>query len=188
MSSLRRKLGRKATEDDLFSSLMYPKVFDDFQDFRNKYGDVSVLPTTAYFHGLEPGEEISVDIEEGKTLFVKLLHVGDPDEKGIRSLTFELNGKARTTMVQDRSVKGRPRRGKKPTLPIRCRPVRRFPPWSAALPPVWASPFSKGEKVAVLEAMKMQTTLYASADGTVDDILVQVGDSVESKDLIARLR
>ena len=66
MSSLRRKLGRKATEDDLFSSLMYPKVFDDFQDFRNKYGGVSVLPTTAYFHGLEPGEEISVDIEEGK--------------------------------------------------------------------------------------------------------------------------
>ena len=67
---------------------------------------VSVLPTTAYFHGLEPGEEISIRIEEGKTLFIKLLHVGDPDEKGIRSLTFELNGKARTTMVQDKSVKG----------------------------------------------------------------------------------
>ena len=61
--------------------LMYPKVFEEFKDFRKKYGDVSVLPTTAYFHGLNPGEEISIDIEEGKTLFIKLLHVGEPDEK-----------------------------------------------------------------------------------------------------------
>ena len=52
---------------------MYPKVFEEFKDFRKKYGDVSVLPTTAYFHGLNPGEEISIDIEEGKTLFIKLL-------------------------------------------------------------------------------------------------------------------
>ena len=65
-----------------------------------------MLPTLAYFHGLEAGEEISITIEEGKTLFIKLLHVGEPDEKGIRSLTFELNGKARTTLVQDKSVKG----------------------------------------------------------------------------------
>jgi len=186
--SLQRKLGRKVTKDDLFSSLMYPKVFDDFQDFKSKYGDVSVLPTTAYFHGLEPGEEISIDIEEGKTLFIKLLHVGEPDEKGIRSLTFELNGKARTTLVQDQSVKGdaKVREKADPANPLHVgAPI---PAMVSSIATSVGKPISKGEKVAVLEAMKMQTTLYASADGTVDEILVGVGDSVESKDLIARLR
>ena len=105
-SALQKKIGRKATEDDLFSHLMYPQVFQDYLASRAKYGDVSVLPTTSYFHGLSIGEEISIEIEEGKTLFIKLLNVGEADEKGVRSLTFELNGKARTTLVEDKSVKG----------------------------------------------------------------------------------
>ena len=186
--SLQRKLGRKVTSDDLFSSLMYPKVFEDFQDFKTKYGDVSVLPTIAYLHGLQPGEDISIDIEEGKTLFIKLLHVGDPDEKGIRSLTFELNGKTRTTLVQDQSVKGdaKVREKADPANPMDVgAPI---PAMVSSIATSVGKCISKGEKIAVLEAMKMQTTLYASADGTVDEIFVKVGDSVESKDLIARLR
>ena len=187
-SSLQKKLGRKVSKDDLFSSVMYPKVFEDFQAFRSSYGDISVLPTTAYFHGLEPGEEIAIKIEEGKTLFIKLLHVGDPDEKGERSLTFELNGKARSTLVQDKSVnaeakvreKGDPANPKHIAAPI--------PAMISSISTSVGKSISKGEKVAVLEAMKMQTTLYASSDGIVDELLVKVGDSVESKDLIARLR
>ncbi len=186
--SLVKQFGKHCTDDDLFCSVMYPQVFKDFQDFKKKYGDVSVLPTLAYFHGLEPGEEISITIEEGKTLFIKLLHVGEPDEKGIRSLTFELNGKARTTLVQDKSVKG-DAKAKEKADPSNDKHV------GAPIPAIISSiatsvgkSVSKGDKIAVLEAMKMQTTIYASTDGTVDEILVQVGDSVESKDLIARLR
>ena len=74
-SKLQKKIGRKATEDDLFSHLMYPQVFQDYLASRAKYGDVSVLPTTSYFHGLSIGEEISIEIEEGKTLFIKLLNI-----------------------------------------------------------------------------------------------------------------
>jgi len=186
--SLIKQFGKHCTDDDLFCSVMYPQVFKEFQDFKKKYGDVSVLPTLAYFHGLEPGEEISITIEEGKTLFIKLLHVGEPDEKGIRSLTFELNGKARTTLVQDKSVKG-DAKAKEKADPANDKHV------GAPIPAIISSiatsvgkSVSKGDKIAVLEAMKMQTTIYASTDGTVDEILVQVGDSVESKDLIARLR
>ena len=186
--SLVKQFGKHCTDDDLFCSVMYPQVFKDFQDFKKKYGDVSVLPTLAYFHGLEPGEEISITIEEGKTLFIKLLHVGEPDEKGIRSLTFELNGKARTTLVQDKSIKG-DAKAKEKADPSNDKHV------GAPIPAIISSiatsvgkSVSKGDKIAVLEAMKMQTTIYASTDGTVDEILVQVGDSVESKDLIARLR
>lgn len=186
--SLIKQFGKQCTDDDLFCSVMYPQVFKEFQDFKKKYGDVSVLPTLAYFHGLETGEEISITIEEGKTLFIKLLHVGEPDEKGIRSLTFELNGKARTTLVQDKSVKGDAKAREK-SDPANLKHV------GAPIPAIISSIATsvgksvvKGDKIAVLEAMKMQTTIYASTDGTVDEILVQVGDSVESKDLIARLR
>jgi len=187
-ASLQKKIGRKATEDDLFSHLMYPKVFQDYLAFRTKNGDVSVLPTTAYFHGLDVGEEISIEIEEGKTLFIKLLNVGEPDEKGIRSLTFELNGKARTSLVEDKSVKGDAKAREKadPANPLHI--AAPIPAMISSIATSVGKPIKKGEKVAVLEAMKMQTTLYASADGTVDEILAQVGESVESKDLIIRLR
>ena len=187
-AGLRKKYGAKTSKDELFSSLMYPKVFDDFKNFRTKYGDVSVLPTTAYFHGLETGEEISIEIEEGKTLFIKLLHVGDPDEKGIRSLTFELNGKARTTMVKDKSVKGESKAREKADLGNPLHVAAPIPAMVSGIATSVGKTVAKGEKLAVLEAMKMQTTLYASEKGMVEEILVQVGDSVESKDLVIRLR
>ena len=185
---IKKKYGNKTTNDDLFSSLMYPKVYDDFRDFRNKYGDVSVLPTTAYFHGLKPGEEISIDIEEGKTLFIKLLHVGDPDEKGVRPLTFELNGKARTTLVKDQSIKGDAKAREKADPSNDMHIAAPIPAMISSIATSVGKNVAKGDKVAVLEAMKMQTTLYASSKGVVDEILVGVGDSVESKDLVVRLR
>jgi pyruvate carboxylase len=185
---IKKKYGNKTTDDDLFSSLMYPKVYDDFRDFRNKYGDVSVLPTTAYFHGLKPGEEISIDIEEGKTLFIKLLHVGEPDEKGVRPLTFELNGKARTTLVKDQSIKGDAKAREKADPANDMHIAAPIPAMISSIATSVGKNVAKGDKVAVLEAMKMQTTLYASSKGVVDEILVGVGDSVESKDLVVRLR
>ena len=185
---IKKKYGNKTTDDDLFSFLMYPKVYDDFRDFRNKYGDVSVLPTTAYFHGLKPGEEISIDIEEGKTLFIKLLHVGDPDDKGVRPLTFELNGKARTTLVKDQSIKGDAKAREKADPSNNMHIAAPIPAMISSIATSVGKNVAKGDKVAVLEAMKMQTTLYASSKGVVDEILVGVGDSVESKDLVIRLR
>ena len=187
-NALVKKFGKHCTEDDLFCSVMYPQVYSEFQNFKKKYGDVSVLPTLAYFHGLEPGEEISITIEEGKTLFIKLLHVGEPDEKGIRSITFELNGKARTTLVQDKSIKGDAKAREKADPANDKHVGAPIPAIISSIATSVGKTVAKGDKIAVLEAMKMQTTIYASADGTIDQVLVQVGDSVESKDLIARLR
>ena len=187
-SALRRKLGHPPSEDELFAHLMYPKVHEDFVGFRKKYGDVGVLPTTAFFHGLEPGEEISIEIEEGKTLFIKLLHVGEPNEKGVRALTFELNGKARETHVLDTSVKGDAKAREKadPSNPLHV--AAPIPAMVSSIATGVGKAVKKGDKIAVLEAMKMQTTLYAGADGVVDAILVEVGDSIEAKDLVAKLR
>lgn len=185
---LKNKMGSKYTEDDLFASLMYPKVHEEFLDFQKKYGDVSVLPTTAYFHGLKSGEEISITIEEGKTLFIKLLHVGEPDEKGVRSLTFELNGKARSALVRDKSAKGDAKAREKADASNPKHVGAPIPAMISSIATSVGKTVKKGDKIAVLEAMKMQTTLYASTDGAIEEILVEVGDSVESKDLVARLR
>ena len=101
------KIKREATDDDLYRHLMYPEVFAEFVRFTRDYSDVAVLPTPAFFYGLKPGEEISVDIEEGKTLFIKLIHVGEVDKDGRRTVTFELNGMTREAAITDRSVQAK---------------------------------------------------------------------------------
>ena len=82
-----------------------------FSDFKKKYGDVSVLPTLAYFHGLEPGEEISITIEEGKTLFIKLLHVGEPDEKVFVPLLLSLMERPELRSFRIKALKVMRRKG-----------------------------------------------------------------------------
>jgi pyruvate carboxylase len=182
------RLKRAATEDDLYSHLMYPEVFAEFAKFTRDYSDVAVLPTPAFFYGLKPGEEISVDIEEGKTLFIKMLHLGAVDKDGRRTVSFELNGMARETTITDRAVqakvKARPKAD--PADPMQVGAP--MPGLITALSVSVGTKVSKGDKLLTLEAMKMQSTLYATCDGTVEEIFAQVGETVASKDLLAKLR
>ena len=185
---LETKLKRDVTDDDLYSHLMYPEVFAEFAKFTREYGDVSVLPTPAFFYGLKPGEEISVDIESGKTLFIKLINVGAPDKDGRRMVTFELNGMGREATIQDRSVqtKSKTRPKADPAEPLQVgAPI---PGIVTAIAVSVGTRVEKGDKLLMMEAMKMQTTIYAAADGMVTEIPVQVGESVESKDLLMKLR
>jgi len=182
------KMKREASDDDLYSHLMYPQVFADFQKFCRDYDDVSVLPSSAYFYGLQPGEEISVDIEEGKTLFIKLISVGPPDDDGSRLVTFELNGTARDAHIRDKTVQAKTKARTKadPSDPQQIgAPI---PGVVTELAVSVGHKVAKGDKILTLEAMKMQSTIYANADGVVKEILVHVGDSVESKDLLVALR
>jgi pyruvate carboxylase len=182
------KIKREATDDDLYGHLMYPEVFAEFVRFMRDYSDVAVLPTPAFFYGLKPGEEISVDIEEGKTLFIKLIHVGDVDKDGRRTVTFELNGMTREASIADRSVqikaKARPKADPADPLQVGA-PI---PGLITSLAVSVGTKVRKGDKLLTLEAMKMQSTIYASGDGRVDGIFAQVGDTVESKDLLMKLR
>jgi pyruvate carboxylase len=182
------KTGRSACEDDLYSHLMYPQVFADFAKFQREYSDASVLPTPAFFYGLRPGEEISVSIEEGKVLFIRLISVHPPDKDGRCVIHYELNGMPRETVIVDKTIapksKSRPKADTADTLQVGA-PI---PGMVTALNVTVGSKVSPGEKVATLEAMKMQTTLYAHAEGVVDQILAEVGDAVESGDLLLKLR
>jgi len=95
-------LERPASENDIASYNMYPKVFTEFAGAQDLYGPTSVLPTLVYFYGLEVGTEIFVEIEKGKTLVIRCLAVGDPNEKGMVRGFFELNGQPRSIAVPDR--------------------------------------------------------------------------------------
>src|SRR3979411_2153137 len=82
---------------------MYPRVWMDYASDRLQYGDVSILPTPVFFYGMEPGQEISVDIERGKTLIVRYVATSEAHEDGTRTVFFELNGQPRPIRVADRS-------------------------------------------------------------------------------------
>ena len=153
------------------------------------YSDTSVLPTPVFFYGQEPGEEIAVDIEPGKTLIIKFLTVGEPHADGTRTVFFELNGQPRD-VTRRRSVAARPRRSPRakadPTDPQagrrpHARPGRHRRRASRAT----RSP--KGQKLLTLEAMKMETTVHAEVDGHVAEVLVKPGSQVETGDLLLRL-
>lgn len=187
-SELTVKLGRKATDDDLYSHLMYPQVQTDFARISKDFGDVSVLPTPAFFYGLLPGEEISVNIEEGKTLFIKLINVGEVDTDGKRVVTFELNGVTRQTSVADKSVQATTKSREKadPSNPHQIgAPI---PGMVTSIACSVGTKVAKGDKLLTLEAMKMYTTINSPTDGVVEEVLAAVGDTVESKDLLVRLR
>ncbi len=182
------KTKREATDDDLFSHLMYPSVFADFAKFQREFGDVSALPTPAFFYGLKPGEEISVSIEEGKVLFIKLINVGTPDKEGRRVIGYELNGMPREALVQDKSISPKSKSRSKADEKDPNQLGAPIPGMVTALTVSVGSKVAKGDKVVTLEAMKMQTTIYAHADGVVAELQVAVGDSVEAGDLMVKLR
>ncbi|MFZ5495895.1 MAG: pyruvate carboxylase [Verrucomicrobiota bacterium] len=185
---LAEKLKRPASDDDLFSHLMYPAVFADFAKHQREYGDVSVLPTSAFLYGLKPGEEISVEIEEGKVLIIRLVRVGAPDKDGRCTITYELNGITREAFITDRSVAPKTKARPKADLADPLQVPAPIPGLIVVMSASVGAKVAKGDKLFMMEAMKMQTTVYAATDGVVAEVNAAVGDTVEAKDLIVRLR
>ena len=187
-ATLSKKLGRPASDDDLYSHLMYPQVFADFNAFRAKYDDLSSLPTSAFFYGLQIGEEIEVEIDPGKILIIKLISIGEADSAGRRALFYELNGMPRESVVLDNSLKSVSKASRVKGEP--GNPAQACAPMPGMVTEVAVSTGQEvkaGDKLVVLEAMKMLTTVSAAADGTIGEILVQKGDQVDSDDLLVKL-
>jgi pyruvate carboxylase len=185
---LSEKLRREATDDDVYSHLMYPQVFAEFARHQREFSDVSVIPTPAFFYGLRPGDEASVNIEEGKTLFLKFINLSEPDKDGRRTVVFELNGMKREAFILDRGVapKAKPRQPADLSDPLQVgAPI---PGLIASIAVSVGQKVAKGDRILMMEAMKMQTTVYAPVDGVIESLHAAIGDTVESKDLLARLR
>ena len=187
-TELTEKLKRPATDDDVFSHLMYPQVFADFSKHLTTYSDVSVLPTPAFFYGLKVGEEITVSIEQGKVLIIRLVSIGQPDKDGRRAISYELNGINRETFITDKSVAPKTKARPKADLADPTQVAAPIPGLIATLSVSLGSKVKKGDKLLMMEAMKMQNTVYAPCDGVVAELHVALSDTVESKDLLIKIR
>jgi pyruvate carboxylase len=182
---LEKKLGHKPSRGDLMSYLMYPEIFLKYAKVRAAHGDVDVLPTPQFFYGMQRGEEITVDLEPGKTLVIKLLTIGEPHLEGYRTVFFELNGQPREVNIVDKSLKAVVATRTKADANVPGQVGAPIPGAVTSIAVEVGQSVAKGDKLLIMEAMKMQTTVYAPISGKVQQILVQVGNHVEPKDLLA---
>ncbi|WP_181348953.1 pyruvate carboxylase [Thalassobacillus sp. CUG 92003] len=177
-------LGRQVTSFDLISYALYPKVFMDYNKFFDQYGDMSVLDTPTFFYGMRLGEEIEVEIEQGKTLIVKLISIGEAQPNGMRTVYFELNGQPREVVIKDQSIKAiteeRPKADKSNDKHI----AASMPGTVVNVIAEKGEKVNKGDHIMITEAMKMETTVQAPFDGQIKDIYVKNNDAIFVGDLL----
>ncbi len=185
--SLEKILPHAPTGRDVVSYLLYPRVFEEFAQHTQAYSDTSVFPTPTFFYGLESGAETVIDIEPGKTLIIKFLTISDPHPDGQRTVFFELNGQPREVNVIDRALE--PQESARPKADPGD-PFQIPAPMPGLVVTVGVQPGDKvvrGQKLITMEAMKMETTLYAEMNGRVAELLVKPGVQVATGELLLRL-
>ena len=180
-------VGRKVSDTDLASYLMYPKVFKDYAAHRRDYSDVSLLPTSPFFYGLQDREEVAIDIDRGKALVVRLTGRSDAvDEEGKIKVFFELNGQPRTVRVPKAGVVGAAARAKAEE----GNPQHVGAPMPGMVVTVAVKvgqQVKKGDPLLSMEAMKMETMLSAERDATIRAIHVRAGETIHARDLLLEL-
>ena len=175
--------GRNLSEQELASYLMYPKVFCDFMRHQDEYGDTSVLPTPVFFHGLPENQEISVDIDQGKTLVICLQGRTEAPEEGQSKLFFELNGQPRLVRVDKAdAAKATGRLQAEEGNPAHL--GASMPGMVVTVAVKSGQKVLKGDALVSLEAMKMETMIRAERDLVVKNIHVAPGNTVNAKDLM----
>jgi pyruvate carboxylase len=180
----RAKFPAPLTPERFASHLMYPKVFAAFLESEQRFGPVSALPTPAFFYGMAPGDELSVEIEQGKTLVIRLQAIGELEDDGRVRLFFELNGQPRIIATANRSASAghNQRRLADPTDE---RQVAAPMPGVVAMLAVSAGQqVAAGDLLLTLEAMKMETGISAPRAGTIAELAVRPGQAVDAKDLL----
>ena len=183
-AAVEKKIGRKPSQDEVLSYLMYPDVFLKFAKARQNWGDVDVLPTPQFYYGMERGSEMAVELEPGKALVIKFLTIGEPHPDGTRTVFFELNGQPREVTIRDRKLQVT-EQAKPKADPNQAGQI------GAPIPGVVSTvavelnqKLKKGDRLLVMEAMKMQSTVSAPIGGAVTQLLVTPGQQVEAKDLL----
>ncbi|WP_321501063.1 pyruvate carboxylase [Breoghania sp.] len=177
--------GVAINNEELNAYLMYPKVFADYRRKFEEIGPVRVLPTPTFFYGMEEGEEISVELDPGKTLEIRCLAITDSDDHGNAKVFFELNGQPRLIRVADR------RKGASAVVQKAKaqdgNPNQVGAPMPGAVASIGIKVGSKvkeGDLLLTIEAMKMETGIHAQRDAVVRAIHVTPGEQIDAKDLL----
>ena len=166
------------------SYALYPKVYEDYCEHFQMYNDVTRLESHVYFYGLRKGEETYLNIGEGKQLLIKYLEGGEPDENGVRTLTFQVNGMLRTVKIQDKNLEIKADRKLKADKTNPQHLGSSIPGTVGKVLVKEGDAVTENMPLLTVEAMKMETTVVSKITGTVDKIYVQQGDSVSQDDLL----
>jgi pyruvate carboxylase len=186
-AAIESRTGRTPGDRELISYALYPRVMEEHFAFQSRCGDVSMLPTPAYFYGIEPGSELWVEIEEGKTLVISLEALGEPDAEGLQTVYFKLNGQGRPVAVPVRGLAKtvEARRQADPGQPGEVGAP--MPGTVVAVNCREGNAVTAGEPLLTLEAMKMETVVRAPVAGTVREIATDVRAAVRARDLLVVL-
>ncbi|MBW3243192.1 pyruvate carboxylase [Epibacterium sp. DP7N7-1] len=179
--------GFKVDDEDLNGYLMYPKVFLDYMGRHRQYGPVRSLPTRTFFYGMEPGDEITAEIDPGKTLEIRLQAIGETDEQGEVKVFFELNGQPRVIRVPNRLVKSSTAQRPKAEVGNANHVGAPMPGVVASIGVQVGQQVHEGDLLLTIEAMKMETGLHAERDAVVKAVHVQPGGQIDAKDLLVEL-
>jgi len=179
------------TMQDVVSYCLYPKLLEDFYAHQKEYSDLSALDTQVFFGGLLPGEATEVEIEDGKVLLIRLVHITDPDEDNNRRVIFELNGFRREIIVQDTTQVSQ-KTGAKSHAPT-ADPANpsdigaTLPGMISKLTVSTGDTVKAGDTVAIIEAMKMETAIVSKSDGVIAQVYVKEGQTVKAQELLMKL-
>lgn len=186
--TFKQKYGDDLPFTTYLSYKFYPKVTEDAIKVFRQYGDVGVIPTHYFLFGMKPGEETTIEIAPGKTLLIRLLSIGPADEKGMKTVFFKLNGQTRNIEVQDRSIKVTHKENRKAD---KSKANQIGSPLQGMLSKVFVKKgehIKKNQPLFVVEAMKMETNITASTDGTIAEIVLSAGSLVNTDDLVLELQ
>ncbi|WKV11884.1 pyruvate carboxylase [Marivirga harenae] len=185
MEAFKKKFDGHDDESDLLAYLLYPKVYEDFYKHQQQFGEVGYIPTLAFFYGMKNGEEILVEISEGKTIIIKLLYISEPNEEALRTVAFELNGQTRRVKIKDNNAKvdkvtnrkissenevGAPLQGKLASIKVKP-----------------GDEVTENTALFVIEAMKMESSITPPRAGVVKEVHLKAGDMVQQDDLVISL-
>jgi len=176
--------GKDIDDEDLLGYLMYPKVFLDYRERHETYGPVRTLPTRTFFYGMEPGEEVSAEIDPGVTLEIRMQALGETHEDGLARVFFELNGQPRVIRVPDRSVAGTAIQRPKAETGNDRHLGAPMPGVVATVAAVAGANVKAGDLLLTIEAMKMETGLHAERDAKIKAVHVTAGAQIDAKDLL----
>lgn len=166
--------------------LLLPGPATEQKTARERYGDVSVIPTKAVLYGIETDEELAVDLEPGVRLYIQLEAITEADERGIRTLMLTLNGQPRPIDAQDHSVQPDILTREKAD-PSNAEHIAAAMSGVITLTVEEGERLQVGQQIGTIEAMKMESAIRAPQDGTVERLAVSSGTNIEPGDLIVVL-
>jgi pyruvate carboxylase len=179
--------GKVVDDEDLNGYLMYPKVFLDYMGRHRQYGPVRTLPTRTFFYGMQSGDEISAEIDPGKTLEIRMQAIGETNEEGEVKVFFELNGQPRVIRVPNRLVKSTTAQRAKAEQGNADHIGAPMPGVVASVGVQVGQKICEGDLLLTIEAMKMETGIHAERDATVKAVHVAPGGQIDAKDLLVEL-